>query len=197
MLIEGKNSLKTKVWKDISNRYRGDYIEGRFSSSEKVSFIKDGLPFTLDTHVKSLGMENSGEEYTRLIASYNSIDNFFCEVYQEGFFQQLSKLIGMQDIKVGFKNFDDKFILKSNKPVILKRIFGKKELLEQMCNHPKMRIMIKTENRFLGGLHPLGQNEITFEEKGHIIDIDKLESILSIISSIHKQMLSLNIAKPI
>ena len=189
-----KNPKREKAWREIAHLYGGEYIQGGHSFSEKVRFVKDGLLIILDTGKLDIDKHGFGQEYTRVIAPYQNRTGFHCEMYQERFFHGSEKKLGLQDIEVGINSFDKMFILKSNKPLILKKLFRNHLLIREMKKHPRMHFMVKTKNRFLGGFHPAGTDELSFAENGLITDISRLKSVFEMFTLVHKQMLEIGLA---
>ena len=68
---------------------------------------------TLDTYTESTRRQ-SHVTYTRMRAPYVNPEGFRFTIYRKGFFSDLGKLLGMQDIEVGDPEFDEAFIIKGN-----------------------------------------------------------------------------------
>lgn len=185
---------KLAIWNEISEKLNGVKINPETCISRGLTVEKNGLQIRLGLRWENLDGDERGTEITRISAPYKNITGFHCEIYKEGLFQSLGKMLGMQDIQIGSKEFDRQFIFKSNQPEVLRHILDDQELVEEISRHKNMRFMVKTENRFLGSFHPAGVDEICFEEEGVITDINRLESVFNLFSMFYEKMLSLGVA---
>jgi hypothetical protein len=59
-----------------------------------------------------------------LRASYINPDGFRFKVYRPGFFSDVAKWFGMQDIEVGHADFDGEFIIKGTDAEKLRAVFA-------------------------------------------------------------------------
>src|SRR3954452_21245856 len=96
---------KDEVWRQLSQEIGAEYVEGGFWKGKKVQAHVGPWTITLDTHTESSG--ESSVTYTRLRAPYVNPDGFRFTIYRRGFFTDLGKLLGMQDIEVGEPEFDE------------------------------------------------------------------------------------------
>lgn len=74
------------------------------------------------------------------------MDSFYFKIYRKGLFSDLGKLLGMQDISVGYSEFDEDFIIKGNDEEKLTRLFSN-EKIEDYWNYRnqyiwKLRMMM-------------------------------------------------------
>src|SRR5688572_17007490 len=100
---------KNEVWEQLSKEIGADFKENGYWKDKVEVKVKDWI-ITLDTFVISSG--KSTAPYTRLRAPYNNKDGFRFEIYRKHIFSGIAKIFGGQDIEVGFKKFDDDFIIK-------------------------------------------------------------------------------------
>src|SRR4051794_24396727 len=98
------------VWRELCREIGADFVEGGFWKGQKVQAHVGPWTITLDTY--SVHTQHSHVTYTRMRAPYVNPDGFRFTVYRTGFFSDLGKLLGMQDIEVGDFEFDEAFILK-------------------------------------------------------------------------------------
>ncbi len=95
---------KKEIWKELSSRIGAEFQDGGFLGRDKVVARIRGWTITLDTYAVSTG--KSTVTYTRIRAPYVSKDGFRFKIYRAGFFSRIGKLLGMQDITVGFTEFE-------------------------------------------------------------------------------------------
>jgi len=91
---------KKEVWEQLSKEVNADYIEGGFFKGGMVEAHVDNWVVLFDTY--SVGSSNNVRTYTRIRAPFENIDSFYFKIYRKGLFSDLGKLLGMQDISVGY-----------------------------------------------------------------------------------------------
>src|SRR5947199_210805 len=106
-----RSRLTSRSISRLTSRARSSSVKaGGFWGGGKVQAHVGPWTVTLDTHVVSNG--ETSTTYTRMRAPYVNPDGFRFTIYRKGFFSDLGKLLGMQDIEVGDPEFDEAFILK-------------------------------------------------------------------------------------
>jgi hypothetical protein len=105
-----RNSLNN-VYRIFAQRVSGTLQEGSMWTFPSVLFSHDGASALLD--IFSTGGKNS-THYTQLTFTFYNAPSFRCEISPEGFWQEVGKFFGMQDIEVGYRTFDDHFVVRSD-----------------------------------------------------------------------------------
>jgi hypothetical protein len=80
------------------------------------------------------GNQEGGFEETVLITDLPANYNFNFEIHPDDFLQTLAKFFGAQDVKVGFKEFDDKLIVKANNESRVRELFQESSVREAFQN---------------------------------------------------------------
>jgi len=103
---------KDEVWRQLTQEIGAEFVEGGFWKGNKVLVHVQTWTIALDTY--TVNTQHSHVTYTRMRAPYINPEGFRFTVYRKGFFSDLGKLLGMQDIEVGDPDFDEAFIIKGN-----------------------------------------------------------------------------------
>ena len=103
---------KEEVWRQLSQEIGAEFVEGGFWKGSKVQAHVKPWTITLDTYTVSTG--KSSVTYTRMRAPYINPEGFRFTIYRKNLFSDLGKFLGMQDIEVGYPEFDEAFIIKGN-----------------------------------------------------------------------------------
>jgi len=101
------------VWQQFAKENSGTYSP---ISDDRVEFPYKDFTITFDAyiHYTVVGGSSYEHEYTRGLVEFISPDSFKLLITQQGFIDNVGKLFGAQDIQIGDKQFDKKFIVKSN-----------------------------------------------------------------------------------
>jgi hypothetical protein len=158
----------------------GEFIDGGFWKGDKViARVKDWI-VTMDTYTVSTG--KSSTTYTRIRAPYVNKDNFRFTIYRENVFGKIGKLFGMQDIQVGYPEFDKRYIIKGNIDYKVQMLFANPRIRELILFQPNIHFQIKDDDGWFGTSFPEGVDELYFQVVGVIKDIERLRSLFLLFS---------------
>ena len=99
---------REEIWRKLSDDLRARYVDGGWSRSDRVEVTHGDWTLTLDTYTVSTG--KTTVVYTRMRAPYVNPEKFRFTIYRRGFFSDIGKTFGMQDVEVGDPAFDQDFI---------------------------------------------------------------------------------------
>ena len=169
---------KEEVWRRLCEETGASYVEGGFWKGNKVVIKVKEWTITLDTYTVSHGKHSS--TYTRLRAPYLNKDGFRFRIYRKSVFSSLGKLLGMQDIHVGYPEFDETFIIQGNDPIKVKRLFENEKLRNMIAAHPKFSMDVKDDEGWFGSDFPQGVDMLSYVTVGTIKDPERLKSLFQI-----------------
>jgi hypothetical protein len=166
---------KEDIWRQLSGEIGARYVEGGFWQGDKVQAQIGEWTVTLDTHeVPSGGTKRAT---TRIRAPFVNQDGFNFLVYRSGVFSELGKLMGMQDVEVGFPEFDSSFIIKGNNKELLRRLFSNEKIRQLLSEQPNVRFEIISDE---GGSAGESTDEVRFQASGAIQDLDRLKQLFEL-----------------
>lgn len=70
----------------------------------------------------------SGYEFTVIKSQLNSNPDFRFAIHQEHFIDEIGKFFGMQDVVLGYKEFDEKFIVKTDDKAKTRKLFSSADI---------------------------------------------------------------------
>ena len=172
---------KNEIWSQIAVDMVEEFIEGGFLKGSPALVYKHGeWQIRLDTYTKDSG--NSNRTYTRVRAPFINKDELYFKIYREGFFSDMGKFLGMQDIKTGDPFFDEQFIIKSNNRKKLKLFLADPKMKELIQGQPKIHLEIRDDEGWFGADFPEGVDELYFECVGVIEETERLKSLFDLFS---------------
>ena len=177
---------KEEIWRQLCQETGAEFVKGGFWRGGKVVARVNERTVTLDTYVVSTG--ESHTTYTRLRAPYVNRDGFRFTVYRQGFFSELGKFLGMQDIEVGYPDFDPDFIIKSHDEAKVRALFANPKLRELIQAQPSIHLEVKDDEGWFGADFPDGVDELYFQVVGVIKDVDQLKSLFHLFAEVLHQL---------
>jgi hypothetical protein len=134
--ISGSN--EDEVWQQISAQLA--------SNPELLEYmaviVQQDRKVILDIDIDLGGGFESGYETTTLTAPLQSSTDFRFAIHPQQFTDGIGKFFGMEDVEIGFNEFDEKFIVKTNDPLRVKKIFEDALVRAEFKNLPNFSLGI-------------------------------------------------------
>jgi len=166
---------KEEVWRKLCDEVGADFVKGGFWKGDKVVARVEEWAITLDTYTQSSGKHST--TYTRMRAPYVNKDGFRFGIYRKGFLSGLGKKLGMQDIEVGYAEFDRDFIIKGNDESKVRALCANPRIRELIKAQPSIHFQVKDDEGWFRKSFPEGVDELHFQVTGVIKDIERLKSL--------------------
>lgn len=112
-----------EVWQQLQD----DFSSLTTLSDYTVLIEQENRQIELSLGIHQGGSDEGGYEYTTLSSPLNPTHDFFFTIYPQDVFTEIGKLLGMQDIKTGYPEFDSQVIVKTNDPLKFKKAFSSRE----------------------------------------------------------------------
>jgi len=177
---------KKEIWHELSRKIGAEFHDGGFFGRDKVVARAKDWIITLDTYTVSTG--KSSVTYTRMRAPFVNKDGFRLKIYRAGLFSEIGKLLGMQDITVGYPDFDENFVIKGNNEEKVKALFSNAEIRRLIELHPRFYLEVKDDEGWFGESFPEGVDELYFSVPGVIKDIDLLKALFDLFAEVLDQL---------
>ena len=173
---------KEEIWRQFSEEIDADFIDNGFWKGKKIVAKFENWTVTLDTYTQSSG--KSSTTYTRIRAPYVNKDGFNFKIYKSGLFSSIGKVFGMQDVEIGYPEFDEDFIIKGNDKTKLKELFSSDKIRELIVSQDRIHLEVKDDEGWFGTEFPEGVNELYFQTIGVIKDVERLKSLYMLFAMI-------------
>jgi hypothetical protein len=173
-----------EIWRQLCSEIGAQYVEGGFWKGDKVQAHHGQWTVTLDTYTTTNSDNNISTTYTQLRAPYVNKDGFRFTIYRKGLFSGLGKLLGMQDVEVGYPEFDEAFIIQGNDEAKLRALFGNPRIRQLIDLQPDVYLTVKDDEGWFGTYFPEGVDELYFSVAGSITDVDQLKSLYYLFAEI-------------
>lgn len=183
---------KKEIWQQLADEIQADYINNGFWSGDRVEAHIDNWIVVLDTYTVSTG--KSSITYTRMRAPFTNFSNFYFKIYRAGFFSGLGKILGMEDINIGYDEFDEDFVIKSNDEEKIKQLFSDKTIRDLIEMQPQINLEIKDDEGYFFKHFPEGVDELYFQVTGVIKDIERLKELYELFAEVLKELCNMGLA---
>lgn len=177
---------KEEIWRKLCAETNASFVQGGFWKGDKVQAAHGEWIITLDTYVVSTG--KTVMHFTRLRAPYVNPDGFRFVIYRRGFFSDIAKWLGMQDIEVGHADFDRDFIIKGTDPAKLRLLFNNQKIRELIAAQPQIHFEVKDHEGAFGPNFPADTDELRFHVHGIIKDVERLKLLFNLFAETLDQL---------
>jgi len=177
-------SQKT-IWRQLSREVRGQFHEGGLLTTTAVQARAGDWIITLDTVTTGDGKTN--QTFTRLRAPYFNPERFRFEIYRASIFSGLGKALGMQDVGVGHPRFDQDFVIKSNRPGRVRRLFDNPRIRKLIDAQPRINLSVKAHEGWFSKF-PDGVDELHFQAAGVIKDLAQLKTLFDLFAEVLREV---------
>ncbi|WP_318640243.1 hypothetical protein [Flavobacterium ardleyense] len=173
------NYPNSEVLKQFSKLMNGNFIERSYWESDKVKILHRNHPIIFDnyTEFRTSGGQNFEQKYTRVLSSFSSNSDFRFEIYPQSLLDSISKIFGAQDVKIGDKEFDRKFIIKSNDELKVKSFLKNDPVKLQILAFKDINFQISDQKGIWGEKLPDGEFELSFFINGLVDHTEILKQI--------------------
>lgn len=112
------------IWQQIASdmQLQGDILE----YAAEVTQQNRTVYFEIDIDLGG-GFE-SGYETTKFLAPLHSHPTLRFHIHPEDWVSEIGKMLGMEDVELGFPRLDKAYIIKTNQPETLKALFANDEM---------------------------------------------------------------------
>jgi hypothetical protein len=164
---------REEIWRQLSTEIGARYVGGGFWKGDKVQATHGAWTVTLDTYAVSTG--KTTVVFTRMRAPYVNPTGFRFTIYRRGFFSDIGKWFGMQDIEVSEPAFDHDFIIKGSDESQVRSLLSSQKLRDLIARQPEIHFSVKDDEGWFGTSFPEGVDELRFEVTGIIKDVERLK----------------------
>jgi hypothetical protein len=166
---------KEEIWRQLSAEIGAQYVEGGLGRGDSVQAVHGDWVVTLDMHLASTG--NAPLPYTRIRASFANPEKFRFIIHRRGFFSDIAKWLGMQDVEVGHPTFDRDFIIKGTEITKLQQLFANAKIRALIEAQPEIHFTVEKGGGVVGGKIRSDVDELQFVAAGLIKDVPRLKQL--------------------
>jgi hypothetical protein len=177
---------KDEVWRQLAAALGAEHVKGRFGTGGKVRATHGAWMITLDTYAVSTG--HSTQVYTRIRAPFVNPLGFRFTIWRRGFFSDIAKRFGMQDIEVGEPSFDHDFIVKASDETLVRALLSHARIRELIQKQPRLDLSVKGDRR-------RGTSVLHFVVAGVIKDVARLTLLYQLFAEVLDQLNRMGLAR--
>jgi hypothetical protein len=171
-----------EVWSALRAQIGGEIVPGSFWKGQKLQAQAHDWTVTLDEYTVMMmaGKVHTAIPYTRMRAPFPNPGGFRFTIHRASVFSALGKILGMQDIEVGYPEFDSDFVIKSNDEDKVKTLCRSDRLRALVTEQPKFQLTIEDDDGWFGARYPADVDVLVFNVAGSIRDVERLKGLYNV-----------------
>jgi hypothetical protein len=173
---------KAEVWQQLCKEIGAEYINNGIWKGDKVVARVKEWTITLDTYTVSTG--KSHVTFTRIRSPYVNADGFHFKISRKNIFTGIGKLLGMEDLEVGYPEFDNDFVIKGNDESKVRSLFMNDKIRAMIHQQPAISLEVKDDEGWFGTDFPVGVDELYFQVTGVIADVARLKLLYELFAEV-------------
>lgn len=187
------------VWKEFATKNNGKYIVGKYDNSDSVEidYLNYKIIFDNYTRYQVVGSGTYVSNFTRVKIELRTPQELRFRLSNEELFDSITKIFGAQDIKIGDRDFDRKFILKGNNESLIQLIFSNENLKSKLIEQDDLIIQLLDKEGIFDEPIQEGNAMLYYISENLIHEKEQLNSLLDLFQSLMDQLIKTNSIKTI
>jgi hypothetical protein len=187
---------RDEVWSALRAQIGGEVIPGTFWRGERLQARVGDWTVTLDeyTVMVMIGRVPTQIPHTRMRAPFPNPSGFRFSIHRASLFSYLGTLLGMQDIQVGYPEFDEAFVIKSNNEAAVKTLCGSERLRALVTAQPKFQLSVHDDEGWFGTKYPPMVDVLVFNVADRIREVERLKGLYDVFAETLDQLSEMGLA---
>ena len=161
---------RRRAWEELANRLGMTFSPGNWwGSGMSISGTYRSQRLTLDKFTRRRG--NSSITFTRAVVLMMQPTGLELDIYTEGLFSRIGKIMGMKEIQTGDEGIDDRYIIRGQPEEMVLRLLQNYDVRQKLVEAPSLRIKVRGA-------------EIHYEKRGFIKDENTLVALFELMTSL-------------
>ncbi len=170
---------KRAIWQELARQLEGAFVPGTgWRKHDAVIAKVDDWTIILETYKKGKTLG------TRIRAPYVNRDSFYFRIFRKKAFSGVQKRLGMQDLEVGWPNFDDPFIIQSNDVRKVQMLFTPERIRQLISWQPAIFLENDPDEGWMTDTWGEGTSELTFSVPGVITQLEQLHDLYELFAEV-------------
>lgn len=184
---------KREIWAQIARDIGGNLDEGGWLGTDVLWYEAESWRISLDTF--SSGGEHT-TTYTRMRAPFLNKRGLRFKIYPQGFFANVGKALGTQDIQVGDRFFDDAYMIKGNNEALVREFLQDPDLRAWIQLQPNILFEVRDDGGWFSSKYPEGVDELYFCCRGVLTDEPRLKNLFDLFAHALERLVEIDAAAP-
>jgi hypothetical protein len=189
----------TSVWKRFASENNGTYVVGigHHYDSVKIEYSNHQIIFDQYTLYQVVGSRSYTRDYTRIRLEFKSPDNLQFRLTKQYVVDIIGKVFGAQDIQIGDKSFDRRFLIKGNDEHKVQMLFSNEMIKASILDHEDIHLQLMDGEGVFDEPIKEGNSMLYYLSETRVKNIEQLYSLMELYKALIDQLTKLGSVKSI
>lgn len=177
---------RPEIWQKLSRELGGEYTKGTWKGGERLEVRHGEWILTLDTYVVPVG--KAYVPMSRMRAPFVNADGLRVRLHRESFLTPLGRLLGMQDLQIGVRDFDEAFVIKGNDERKVRAFLANEKLRALLLAEKDVQFSVEDDEGWFGTKFPENTDELRMVWHGHEKDPERIRRLFELFAKALDQL---------
>jgi hypothetical protein len=185
-----------EIWSSLRAQIDAELVDGGMWRGDRLRMQAGDWTVTLDEYTQTVpaGKVHIHVPHTRMRAPFPNPTGFRFSIHRASVFSYLGSLLGMQDIEVGYPEFDKEFVIKSNDESSVRALCDSERLRTLVSAQPKFQLCIQNDEGWFGTKYPPDVDVLVFDVAARIRDVERLKGVYDVFAETLNKLSRMGIA---
>ncbi len=187
------------TWQNFANEVEGVFTAQHDGEEDQVNVSYKNLNILIDTylHYRTVKSTTYTQQYTRAIIQYIPKEELKFRIMEQGIYDKITKLFGAQDIQIGNKSFDRRFMIKGTDPAKIIILFNNPIVQELMGKFENLHLQIFDDEGIFDEKIEPNHHMLYFLSEDKIKSVQQLKELLELYKKLIDEMIKLRVIKQV
>ena len=159
-----------EIWRQLGEALGAEFVDRDGWRQDCVRIESGPWTVTLDRHLTEA-------RFTRFRAPYVNVDGFRFELRPQTFLDSLTRLVGVQDVRIGDHELDRAFVVRASDENKIRRLLASDTLRRFLKGEPELHLFVRDSGDWFAERYPDGVDELVLEVEGEVEDLERLRRL--------------------
>jgi hypothetical protein len=187
------------LWKRFCDENHGVYAIGQYDAQDSVTIVYQRYFIIFDRYIRYqvVGASSFTSKFTRVRMECKTPGDLRFEISRQGFMESLGKLFGSQDIQVGDKDFDRKFLIKGSDVEMIRKLFADVKMQDLLHRQHDIQLHLLDMSGIFDEPIGTGNAMLYYISETQVTDIVQLDELLKLYKRLCDGLSSLQAILPL
>lgn len=187
---------QAEIWTSLREQIAAEHVDGGLWRGDRLRMQAGDWTVTLDEYTQMVpaGKVHVHVPHTRMRAPFPNPAGFRFSMHRASVFSYLGSLLGMQDIEVGYPEFDQEFVIKSNDESTVRSFCDSERLRALISAQPKFQLCIQNDEGWFGTKYPPDVDVLVFDVAAKIRDVERLKGLYDVFAEALSRLSAMGVA---
>lgn len=141
-------------------------------------------PFVVTVDVNANLAGYASDVVTRLRAAFQNPEELRFRIVRQAWKERVAKLVGVHDVEVGDKEFDEALWIRSSDTEAMRALFAEPALRKALLDSPVWLVEVRDDEGWFGPEYPEGVDELLLQAPGRITDTAAIGAMYAVMAEL-------------